>query len=104
MHFVIVNDYRPTSLGEVITHLQKFLKLEIFEFQVRREHILEDLLQETRKISFHPLKRVKVRSYGVLCIIIYYLLYGKKIWHIGPKGCILKLIFCVFKIGGMGCT
>lgn len=50
-----------------MTHLQQFLKLEMFEFHVRREHVLQDLLQETRKIRFHPLKRVQVRSGGVLC-------------------------------------
>ena len=38
---------------------------EIFEFQVRREYVFEDLLEETKKVRFHPLKRVKV-SHNVL--------------------------------------
>ena len=47
--------------------MQQFLKLKVFEFHVWREHVLEDLLQETKKARFHPLKRVKVRYSDPLC-------------------------------------
>ena len=42
-------------------HLQAFLKPEVQEFHVRREYIFDDVLQETKKSWFHPLKRVKVK-------------------------------------------
>jgi len=42
-------------------HLQCHLKTEMFEFQVRRDQVLIDLLKETKKASFDPMKRVKVR-------------------------------------------
>lgn len=38
---------------------------EIFEFQVRHEYVFEDVLEETKKVRFHPLKKVKV-SHSVL--------------------------------------
>lgn len=66
----IIPNHRFGSLQEVLDHLQQFLKTEIVEFQVRREFILSDLLNETKKAKFHPMKRVQVgemlnRSTGV---------------------------------------
>ena len=37
---------------------------EEYEFQVRRDHVLEDLLKESRKRSYHPQKRVKTWFVG----------------------------------------
>ena len=64
---------RPQSLEEVITHLEQFLKPELQEFQVRREHVLNDLLIETKKTWFHPLKRVTVKS-ECACTYVYVVL------------------------------
>ena len=58
---------RPTSLAQMIMHLQLFLKDEFYEFQVQREHVLEDLLQETRKSRFYPLKPITVSHKVLLC-------------------------------------
>ena len=56
---------RPTSLRDVVMNLQSNLKADIYEFQVRRGRVLEDLLKETRRMQFHPHKRVTVRFYQV---------------------------------------
>ena len=50
-----------STLKEVLRQLQSFLKSENYEFQIRRGRVLEDLLKETKKRSFSPMKRVKVR-------------------------------------------
>lgn len=66
-------------------HLQAFLKPEVQEFHVRREYIFDDVLQETKKSWFHPLKRVKVNEYeytGIGYINVLYL----KTWFIGENG------------------
>ena len=40
--------------------MQQYLKPERYEFHIRRGRVLDDLLEETRKLAFHPLKRVQV--------------------------------------------
>ena len=47
-------------MSAVLKELKKELIPEVYEFQVRRGHVLEDLLRETRQTSFNPLRRVKV--------------------------------------------
>lgn len=56
-----------STLKEVLRQLQSFLKSENYEFQIRRGRVLEDLLKETKKRSFSPMKRVKVRH----CIVAF---------------------------------
>ena len=48
------------SLKEVLTQLQETLRFDSFEIRVRRQRVLEDILKESRKRKFHPLKRVTV--------------------------------------------
>jgi hypothetical protein len=54
----------PSTLNEVITHLQNQLKPEIYEFQVYREDLLHDIIKATKRLSFDPLKRVKTWFIG----------------------------------------
>lgn len=56
-----------STLKEVLRQLQSFLKSENYEFQIRRGRVLEDLLKETKKRSFSPVKRVKVSHCIVAC-------------------------------------
>ena len=55
-----VHPYSPVSLKDVVMHMQQYLKPERYEFHIRRGRVLDDLLKETRKLAFHPLKRVQV--------------------------------------------
>ena len=50
----------PTSLQQLIEQLVGNLKLEEQDFDVRRGHVLDDLLRGMAKKNFHPLKRVSV--------------------------------------------
>lgn len=67
----------------MITHLQEFLKNEVVEFQVRREYVYLDLLKESKKSKFHPMKRVQVflesNAYDECA-------YLKQTWFIGEMG------------------
>ena len=62
------------SVKDVLNQLKNYLKAEVYEFQVRRGHVLEDLLRETRQMSFNPFRRVKVCSYKslncVTCLVM----------------------------------
>ena len=51
-------------MHEAIVSLEKNVTTEEYEFQVRRDHVLEDLLKESRKRSYHPQKRVKTWFVG----------------------------------------
>ena len=54
---------RPISLSSIIPELKEQLKPDYIEVQVRREHVLEDLLKEARRSSFDSLKQIKVNIY-----------------------------------------
>ena len=56
-----------TSLKEAIVQLQAQLASEEVEFQVRRGHVLQDVLREVGKRAYHPLKRVSVCYEKILC-------------------------------------
>ncbi len=49
-------------MKDVLKQLAK--KVDVYELQVRRGHVLEDVLEdvvrETRQTSFNPFRRVKV--------------------------------------------
>ena len=48
-----------------LTHCQassQQLRADYFEFQVRREFVLEDPLKEVRRDAFHPYKQIKVAN------------------------------------------
>ena len=60
VHCFLPRDPEPTCLVDTIAQLAKQLCPDTYEFNVRRDHVLEDLLKETTKRAFHPLKRVKV--------------------------------------------
>ncbi len=47
-------------MKDVLKQLAKNLKVDVYELQVRRGHVLEDVLRETRQTSFNPFRRVKV--------------------------------------------
>ena len=55
------NNSSPSSLTDVLTSLRASLKTDWFEFQIRRDRVLEDLLKDTKKLSFDPLKQIRVR-------------------------------------------
>ena len=40
--------------------LSKNMKHDIFEFEVRRDFLLEDILKEARRPDFDPMKSIKV--------------------------------------------
>lgn len=56
----------PNSLSDVVLQLQMKLLSETHEYHIRRNEVLQDLLRETRKISFSPFKRVKTYFVGEL--------------------------------------
>ena len=50
----------PSTLDDVIMHLQLHLKPEVYEIQVCRHDLLKGHLKETTRATFDPMKRVKV--------------------------------------------
>lgn len=54
----------PVTLQEAIWKLEEALQVDVFEFQVRREFVLHDLLRAVKNKSYHPLKRVKTWFVG----------------------------------------
>jgi hypothetical protein len=58
--YTIFSASNPTSLKEAIVQLQARLASEEVEFQVRRGHVLQDVLREVGKRAYHPLKRISV--------------------------------------------
>ena len=50
----------PTSLEDAVKILENNLSNDVFEFQVRRDHCLEDVIHDMDKLCFDPFKRTKV--------------------------------------------
>ena len=48
----------------MIRHLFNKLQNEVYYFEVRRDHVLDDLLHEVQSESFHPKKRIKTWFIG----------------------------------------
>ena len=48
----------PSTLTEMIAHLQNELKPEIYEFQVYSDDLLNDVIQATKRASVDLAKRV----------------------------------------------
>ena len=61
---VLLVPNRPASLDDVVLQLQMHLKSDVYEFQVCRHNLLSELLKETTRSTFDPLKRVKVYMYA----------------------------------------
>ena len=87
----------PETLQEAIVKLEEALQVDTFEFQVRREFVLNDLLRAVKKKSYHPLKRVKTwfvgeegRDTGGLTREMWRL-FGKELQGLceGREGCLL---------------
>ena len=77
---------RPSTLKEVILHLQNFLMAEFYEFNVRRDMILADLLMEVKIPTFHPMKRAKVNvgAQGIIiCVRVHVCMNMDVVWSVG---------------------
>ena len=61
--------HSPSTLGDVVKMLEQSLKPKYYEVQVRRDHVLDDILKEARKKGFQPFKRIKVLSNQILCAL-----------------------------------
>ena len=48
----------PETLRDAVMNLQSNLIPETQEFHIRRDHVVDDLLRETRKSTYQPNKRV----------------------------------------------
>lgn len=53
----------PKTLKEAISKLEEGLRDEEFQYEIRREFVLSDLLRAVKKL-YHPLKRVKTWFVG----------------------------------------
>lgn len=49
------------SLVDVLYELKLNLKTTVYQIEVTRENILQDLLKDTRRLMFDPLNTIKVR-------------------------------------------
>lgn len=57
--------YRPVeTLHDVVSVLQSKVLSEVQLFSIRREHVLEDIIKESKRWSFTPLKKVETYFAG----------------------------------------
>lgn len=50
--------YRPETLQDAVMLLQSMVLPEVQEFHIRRSHVLDDIVKETKRRTFQPLKKI----------------------------------------------
>lgn len=51
----------PVTLKEAVSQLSLNIGHEVFEFHVRRDFVLTDVLAEMDRLAFDPFKKIRVR-------------------------------------------
>lgn len=57
----MLNCYFYCSLDDILHELRRSIKPTVVKLEVTRETVLEDVLKETRRVTFDPHNTVKVR-------------------------------------------
>ena len=59
-----LNIYRLDTLQSAVSLLQAKMLPEVQEFHIRRNHVLHDVIQETKKRTYSPMKKVSTYFVG----------------------------------------